>query len=41
VLSDSQLSDIDKQKWLVYRQELRDITTAFEKPKEVIFPDLP
>jgi hypothetical protein len=41
VLPDNQLSNVDKEKWLVYRQELRDITTAFENPKEVIFPDLP
>lgn len=31
----------DKEAWAAYRQELRNITEAFEKSTEVVFPKLP
>ena len=31
----------DKDAWGQYRQELRDITTTFSNPTEVIFPTPP
>tara|TARA_R100001510_G_C7504508_1_gene106794 strand:- start:41 stop:334 length:294 start_codon:yes stop_codon:yes gene_type:complete len=30
-----------KNKWLKYRQELRDITKTYKNPGEVVFPDKP
>jgi hypothetical protein len=40
-LSDIDLNEEDKQKWISYRKELRDITKNFRNPTEVIWPDLP
>lgn len=40
----TQLADVPeetKRRWQDYRQKLRDITTLFGSPKEVVFPDLP
>lgn len=40
----TQLSDVSteiKQKYLKYRQELRDITKTFADPNDVVWPTLP
>jgi hypothetical protein len=29
------------EEWRVYRQQLRDITTAYATPEDVVFPDAP
>ena len=41
VLSDSPLSDENKQKYIEYRQKLRDITKAYKKADDVVYPDQP
>jgi hypothetical protein len=44
VLSDSPLSETEKNAWLEYRQDLRDITEGLNteaKVKAVVFPDKP
>jgi hypothetical protein len=30
-----------REAWLDYRQELRDISTAFAKPEDVVWPTIP
>ena len=37
-LSDAQLSSEDRIRWAAYRQELRDITIAFDSPSDVVWP---
>jgi hypothetical protein len=41
----TQLRDVrdklDAGVWNTYRQELRDITTKFDTPEEVVFPQKP
>lgn len=40
----TQLLDVNlsnKEEWKVYRQQLREITTNFSNPNEVIFPSKP
>lgn len=37
-LSDVVMSEEKKQKWTNYRQQLRDITTNFTNPEQVIWP---
>ena len=41
VLPDSQLSDEQKQQWLAYRQQLRDVPESFPDPLSVIWPTPP
>lgn len=38
---DNSLTEAQRQTWRQYRQELRDITTTFTNPKDILFPDLP
>jgi hypothetical protein len=40
-LSDSPLSEIQRESWKQYRQELRDITNNVINPKSIVFPDIP
>jgi len=40
-LPDSQLSDVDKESWRQYRQQLRDVTSTTLDPFEVILPTPP
>jgi hypothetical protein len=40
-VSDNSLSEIQRESWRQYRQELRDITVSFANPKDIIFPDIP
>jgi hypothetical protein len=40
-LSDAPLTEIQKESWRQYRQELRDIPSDFTNPKSVVFPDMP
>lgn len=38
------LSDVEfftKEKWLKYRQQLRDITSTFDSPQKVVWPSKP
>lgn len=40
----TQLPDVslpNKEEWKIYRQKLRDITTVFSNPQEVVFPEKP
>jgi len=38
---DSPLSTEKKQEWLAYRVQLRDITSTFQKPSDVLWPNAP
>jgi hypothetical protein len=40
-VNDAPLSDADRARWAEYRQRLRDITAAFGRPEDVVWPDLP
>jgi hypothetical protein len=40
-VSDNPLSEIERESWREYRQELRDITDSVSNPKDIVFPDLP
>jgi hypothetical protein len=40
-VSDNPLSEIQREQWRQYRQELRDITDSVSNPKDIVFPDLP
>lgn len=40
-LPDAPITSEKKQEWLEYRQALRDITSTFENPKDVVFPTPP
>jgi hypothetical protein len=40
-IPDNFLSEEKKQEWKEYRIQLRNITNAYEDPKEIVFPDLP
>ena len=40
-VADNSLTEIKKEEWRQYRQALRDITTTYEDPKDIVFPDLP
>ena len=40
-VSDNSLSEIQRESWRQYRQELRNITNTFTNPKDILFPDLP
>jgi len=40
-VSDNPLSEIQRESWKKYRQELRDITDSVSNPKDIVFPDLP
>jgi hypothetical protein len=40
-VSDNSLSEIQRESWRQYRQELRNITNTFTNPKDIVFPDLP
>jgi hypothetical protein len=40
-VSDNSLSEIQREQWRQYRQELRDITDSVSNPKHIVFPDLP
>lgn len=37
-LLDVPLSEEEKEKWVLYRQELRDITKTFRSPEQVVWP---
>jgi hypothetical protein len=37
-LTDVVMSDENKQKWVTYRKQLRDITSNFTNPDQVIWP---
>ena len=38
---DSPLSTEKKQEWVTYREQLRDITSTFQKPSDVLWPVVP
>jgi hypothetical protein len=38
---DNSLTEAQREIWRQYRGELRDITTTFTNPKDIVFPDLP
>lgn len=38
---DSPLSTEKKQEWVAYRAQLRDITSAFQTPSDVLWPEAP
>jgi hypothetical protein len=40
-LPDVSLTDIKRQEWRVYRQQLRDITTTYTDPHTVVWPTQP
>ena len=40
-LPDSPLTSAQKEQWLTYRQQLRDITKIFPTPNHVIWPTKP
>lgn len=40
-LPDAPLTSVQKEQWLTYRQELRDITKKFPTPNHVIWPTKP
>ena len=40
-LADSPLTETEKAAWVIYREELRDITESFNSPSEVIWPEAP
>ena len=40
-VADNSLTEAQRESWRQYREELRDITTSFTNPKEIVFPDLP
>ena len=40
-VSDNPLSEIQRESWRQYRQELRNITDSVSNPKDIVFPDLP
>jgi hypothetical protein len=40
-VSDNSLTDIQREQWRQYRQELRDITDNVSNPKDIVFPDMP
>jgi hypothetical protein len=40
-VSDNSLSEIQRESWRQYRQELRSITDNVSNPKNIVFPDLP
>lgn len=39
--NDSPLSETEKAKWAIYRQELRDITNQTNYPNQIIWPLVP
>lgn len=39
--ADAKLSDTARSAWINYRQQLRDITSAFASPNEVVWPKKP
>ena len=41
VLSDVPMADALKTAWINYRQQLRDITTTFTNPQDVVWPTPP
>jgi hypothetical protein len=40
-VSDNSLSEIQRESWRQYREELRDITDSVSNPKDIVFPDMP
>jgi hypothetical protein len=40
-ISDNSLTEIQREQWRQYRQELRDITDSVSNPKNIVFPDMP
>jgi hypothetical protein len=40
-VSDNSLTEIQRESWRQYRQDLRNITDTFSNPKNIVFPDLP
>lgn len=40
-IPDNSLSESQREAWRQYRQDLRDITTKYNNPKKIEFPDLP
>jgi hypothetical protein len=40
-VSDNPLTEIQRESWRQYRQQLRNITDTYTDPKEIVFPDLP
>lgn len=40
-LPDVFMSSEQKQKWVTYRQELRDLPSKFTSVEEVVFPEFP
>jgi hypothetical protein len=40
-VSDNSLTEIQREQWRQYRQELRDITDSVSNPKNIVFPDMP
>jgi hypothetical protein len=40
-VSDNSLSEIQREQWRQYRQELRDIPDSVSNPKDIVFPDMP
>lgn len=40
-LPDNGFTDAERDKWKIYRQSLRDLTTMAKKASDVIFPEFP
>jgi hypothetical protein len=40
-VSDNSLSEVQREQWRQYRQELRDIPDSVSNPKDIVFPDMP
>jgi hypothetical protein len=40
-VSDNSLTEIQREQWKQYRQELRNITESVTNPKDIVFPDMP
>ena len=38
---DNSLSEEKREEWRQYREYLRNITSTYENPKDIVFPDLP
>lgn len=41
MLPDAPIDDATRKLWIAYRQQLRDLTTRFADPRDVVWPTLP
>jgi hypothetical protein len=40
-IPDNSLNSSQRNEWIVYRQQLRDLPGNYSNPQEIVFPDLP